>query len=249
MTSDELKELLTEYIEITKNNLEIFAKHSKLFPKADPKFKTKAWTEKGKEKVAMTYESSTGKRYKNKSKIKNKTYRNVTLQRGSKNSGYLSSGNLAPYIAILNENHKQTVNNGIYPFYYYDLNDDVLLLKYGKSNAKIPNPTWTFSKTGEKLDDRIYKKYYNASTSYKSWDFDQMLSDLDDMIDDYEIALGIDRTKRADGTEGSGTGYVLAAGEAGLGGEKKDGDPKKGGMDDKNPSREKHTIPFSKHWK
>lgn len=242
MTSDELKELLTEYIEITKNNLEIFAKHSKLFPKADPKFKTKAWTEKGKEKVAMTYESSTGKRYKNKSKIKNKTYRNVTLQRGSKNSGYLSSGNLAPYIAILNENHKQTVNNGIYPFYYYDFNDDVLLLKYGKSNAKIPNPTWTFSKTGEKLDDRIYKKYYNASTSYKSWDFDQMLSDLDDMIDDYEIALGIDRTKRADGTEGSGTGYVLAAGEAGLGGEKKDGDPKKGGVDDKNPSHPLNLI-------
>ena len=207
MSSKELEELLTEYINISKNNLSVFSRHAKLFPKKDPAFKEKAWNIYGKEKVAMNYEAHTGEKYLNKSKKHYANYRGLTIQRGSSKSGYLSSGKLAPYIAFLKKG--QTVNDGIYPFYYYDLNKDVLELKYAFSNTppKPPKPTWNFSNSGKTLNDRVYKSYDCASI--KTWDYQQMLSDLDDVIDDYEITLGIPLTTRANGSVGTGTGNIV----------------------------------------
>lgn len=136
----------------------------------------------------------------------------------------------------------QTPSEGIYPYFCYDLKKDVLYLNYGTSDTNVPKIHWSYSpnttldSVENSYESKIYKQWTNAKGECDKWDYDDMLKYLDNIIDDYEITLGISRTERANSTVGHGTGYVLAAGEAGLEGEKKDGDPKKGGMDDQNAS-------------
>lgn len=207
MTSNDLKDLLTEYIKISKNNLGVFKKHALLFPKKDPTFK-KAWNKYGKENVSTKYTSHTGEKYLNKSTRKYADYRGLTIQRGSSTSGYISSGKLAPYIAFLNAN--QAVNDGIYPFYSYNPTGDVLYLMYAVSNKtpKPPKPTWNFSSAGKTLAGGVYKSYNCASIN--TWNYQQMLDELDDVIDDLEITLNITpRTARTDGKIGIGTGNII----------------------------------------
>ena len=56
---------------------------------------------------------------------------------------------------------------------------------------------------------RIYKTY--DMSTFKNWDYGQILSDLDDVIDDLECQLKLPHTKRADGTDGLGTGILSAS--------------------------------------
>lgn len=128
----------------------------------------------------------------------------------------LSSGRIldTPTLYFLNKNQNQKANNGIYPLFDYDTAGDKLILIYGTSNDNPnPKPNWSYSSDGAKLvvspekgKSHYYKTYDNVSTllSYK-----QMLSDLDDVIDDYEITLGTIRTPRADNSVGPGTGNIV----------------------------------------
>lgn len=249
MDAKEFEKLLVKVIKIGLHNKDLYAKHSSVFP---PTSYPEAWTTRGKSKkttpnVNLKYKGAKGERYQNcQDKL---SHRGGTIQVGNERSGLITSGEPKRYgIFVLYPGN--VVLSGIYPGVVFDIKNDKLYLQYvtGKDSYKSGKKTVTKSWN---LDEKIlkkgeefptYKEYENVTSSYKKWNYNEMLGFLDDMIDDLEIRLGIDISERADGKKGSGTGYVLAAGGAGLGGEKKDGDPKKGGMDDKNPSHPLNLI-------
>ena len=249
MDAKKFKDLLVKVIQTGLHNKDLYANHSSIFPLSSY---PGAWTTRGKAKkttpnVNLKYVGAKGERYQNcQDKL---SYRGGTIQVGNERSGLITSGEPKRYgIFVLYPGN--VVLSGIYPGVVFDIKNDKLYLQYvtGKESYKSGKKTITKSwdlykkilKKGEEFP--TYKEYENVSSSYTTWDYNEMLGFLDDMIDDLEIRLGIDISERADGTKGSGTGYVLAAGGAGLGGEKKDGDPKKGGMDDKNPSHPLNLI-------
>lgn len=249
MDAKEFEKLLVKVIKIGLHNKDLYAKHSSVFP---PTSYPEAWTTRGKSKkttpnVNLKYKGAKGERYQNcQDKL---SHRGGTIQVGNERSGLITSGEPKRYgIFVLYPGN--VVLSGIYPGVVFDIKNDKLYLQYvtGKDSYKSGKKTVTKSwdldekilKKGEEFP--TYKEYENVTSSYKKWNYNEMLGFLDDMIDDLEIRLGIDISERADGKKGSGTGYVLAAGGAGLGGEKKDGDPKKGGMDDKNPSHPLNLI-------
>lgn len=249
MDAKEFEKLLVKVIKIGLHNKDLYAKHSSVFP---PTSYPEAWTTRGKSKkttpnVNLKYKGAKGERYQNcQDKL---SHRGGTIQVGNERSGLITSGEPKRYgIFVLYPGN--VVLSGIYPGVVFDIKNDKLYLQYvtGKDSYKSGKKTVTKSwdldekilKKGEEFP--TYKEYENVTSSYKKWNYNEMLGFLDDMIDDLEIRLGIDISERADGKKGSGTGYVLAAGGAGLGGEKKDGDPKKGGMDDKNPSHSLNLI-------
>ena len=249
MNAKEFKELLVKVIKIGLHNKDLYAKHGSVFP---PTSYPEAWTTRGKSKkptpnVNLKYEGAKGERYQNCQDKLN--YRGGTIQVGNERSGLITSGEPKRYgIFVLYPGN--VVLSGIYPGVVFDIKNDKLYLQYVtgkesyKSERKTVTKSWDLDKKILKKGDEFptYKEYENVSSSYTTWNYNEMLGFLDDMIDDLEIRLGMDISERADGTKGSGTGYVLAAGEVGLGGEKKDGDPKKGGMDDKNPSHPLNLI-------
>lgn len=249
MDAKEFKDLLVKVIQTGLHNKDLYANHSSIFPLSSY---PGAWTTRGKAKkttpnVNLKYVGAKGERYQNcQDKL---SYRGGTIQVGNERSGLITSGEPKRYgIFVLYPGN--VVLSGIYPGVVFDIKNDKLYLQYVtgkesyKSGKKTITKSWDLDKKILKKGEEFptYKEYENVSSSYTTWDYNEMLGFLDDMIDDLEIRLGIDISERADGTKGSGTGYVLAAGGAGLGGEKKDGDPKKGGMDDKNPSHPLNLI-------
>lgn len=232
MDAKEFEELLVKVIKIGLHNKDLYAKHSSVFP---PTSFPEAWTTRGKSKkttpnVNLKYEGAKGERYQNcQDKL---SHRGGTIQVGNERSGLITSGEPKRYgIFVLYPGN--VVLSGIYPGVVFDIKNDKLYLQYVtgkdsyKSGKKTVTKSWDLDKKILKKGEEFptYKEYENVTSSYTTWNYNEMLGFLDDMIDDLEIRLGIDISERADGNKGSGTGYVLAAGGAGHGGEKKDKNP------------------------
>ena len=200
MDANDLKELISEFIEcVTKNN-ELYKLHETEDPSLSFIGQPDAFFIRKKRKMPKIL---TKFGYKEVSK----QYSHRNLESKCK---LFAQGNTAlvksPIITFLAS--KQKMTNGIYPKFEYDVVKDILYLKYEISFENDPKRTWFFLDTDFEKD-RCYKTYKDASKEYMAWDYSAMLADLDDVIDDLEITLRSSRTTRADGKIGSGTGNVL----------------------------------------
>ena len=201
MNSEELKKLITSFIDVVNFNYQLYNDH--VINKS--KYKSNEYDKNGNPNVAQKFG------YKaNKDIISPEQYRNLEIKTRPISSGKIISRPGINFLAT-----GQTAKEGIYPFFCYDLNDDILYLNYGTSNAKKPKSPWSYSPSitlhpvVDSPDSRTYYKRSNAKSDCTTWDYDEILQYLDNIIDDLEITLGATRTKSANGLVGAGTVNIV----------------------------------------
>lgn len=203
MDSNELKEMITSFIDAVKHNFDLYYDHVSNRSKYPPNEYKKNGDPNADQKF--------GYKVKRDMKIPASGYRNLKITTRITSSGNITS---RPGINFLASGQKAT--EGIYPYFCYDPQNDILYLNYGTSDEKKPKTPWSYSptislnKVEKSPNSRIYEEWHKACSTYTVWNYDDILKKLDGMIDDLEITLGISRTKRTDGSVGSGTGNVVS---------------------------------------
>lgn len=208
MNSEELKKMITSFIYAGHDNYELYNNHIN----NQSNYKPDEYNKYGKPKTDKKF----GYKVTEDVTLPSKEYRKLKI----KITKLISSGQIVYRPGINFLANGQTPSKGIYPYFCYDLNKDVLYLNYGTSDTNVPENHWSYSSNTtlnsveNSQESKIYKQWTNAKGECDKWDYDDMLKYLDNIIDDYEITLGNSRTVRANNTVGYGTGNVLSVGVA-----------------------------------